>query len=53
MKPSRVLAAMGIPQETAGSVIRVSFGPATNEHDVERFTAEWCRIKGRAKAEAA
>jgi cysteine desulfurase len=53
MKPSRVLAAMGITQETAASVIRVSFGPTTNERDVERFTAEWRRIKGNAKAEAA
>jgi cysteine desulfurase len=53
MKPSRVLAAMGLRQEIAGSVIRVSFGPATSTADVERFTAEWRRIKDRAKAEAA
>jgi cysteine desulfurase len=53
MKPSRVLEAMGLPPEIAGSVIRVSFGPATTEADVERFTVEWRRIKGRAKAEAA
>ncbi len=53
MKPSRVLAAMGVPQDTAASVIRVSFGPTTDERDVERFTTEWRRIKGRAKAEAA
>ena len=31
MKPSRVLAAMGVAAEIAGSVIRVSFGPETSE----------------------
>jgi cysteine desulfurase len=53
MKPSRVLSAMGIPEETAACVIRVSFGPATREEEVERFVAEWRRIKSRAKAQAA
>jgi cysteine desulfurase len=53
MKPSRVLAAMGISEDVAGSVIRVSFGPTTSEADIERFTAEWRRIGSRAKAEAA
>ena len=53
MKPSRVLAAMGVPGEVASCVIRVSFGPATSEADVERFVSEWRRISNRAKAEAA
>jgi cysteine desulfurase len=53
MKPSRVLAAMGVPEEVAASAIRVSFGPTTSEADVERFTAEWLRIAARARAEAA
>jgi cysteine desulfurase len=53
MKPSRVLAAMGVPEAVAGSVIRVSFGPTTSEADVERFAAEWRHIAGRAKAKAA
>jgi cysteine desulfurase len=53
MKPSGVLAAMRVPVDIAGSVIRVSFGPQTNEADIDRFLAEWCRIKTRAKAEAA
>jgi cysteine desulfurase len=48
MKPSRVLAAMGVPQEVANCVIRVSFGASTTEANVERFTAEWRRIKDRA-----
>ena len=47
MKSSRVLEAMGVPQDLAGSVIRVSFGPGTSEADVERFTAEWRRIQSR------
>jgi cysteine desulfurase len=53
MKPSRVLAAMGLPQEIAACVIRVSFGPLTNEADVDRFIGEWRRIAARATAAAA
>jgi cysteine desulfurase len=53
MKPSRVLEAMGLPAEVAGTAIRVSFGPSTSATDIERFAGEWRRIKGRAKAEAA
>lgn len=52
LKPSRVLEAMGLPQEIAGCVVRVSFGPETSEEEVERFLAEWRRIKSRAKAAA-
>jgi cysteine desulfurase len=51
MKPSRVLAAMGVPQEIAGSVIRVSFGPMS-EVDVDRFLSEWRKIASRGKAQA-
>jgi cysteine desulfurase len=53
MKPSRVLAAMGVAPEMASSVIRVSFGPDTSEVDVERFLAEWRRIHARATSRAA
>lgn len=53
MKPSRVLGAMGIAPEFAASTIRVSFGPGTDDRDVERFTAEWRRIRARAGAEVA
>ena len=53
MKSSRVLAAMGVPEEFVRSVIRVSFGPATGEDDIERFLGEWRRIRNNAKAEAA
>jgi cysteine desulfurase len=53
MKASRVLAAMEVPQDIAGSVIRVSFGPATGEADIERFLSEWRKVKVRSTAEAA
>ncbi|MEA3068293.1 MAG: cysteine desulfurase [Sphingomonadales bacterium] len=53
MKPSRVLAAMGVPEDVARCVIRVSFGPSTSQTDVERFLTEWRRIRNHAKAEAA
>jgi cysteine desulfurase len=50
MKASAVLAAMGVADELAGSVIRVSFGPSTSEADIERFLAEWRRMAARARA---
>ncbi len=52
MKPSRVLEAMGVAPEIAGSVIRVSFGPATSADDVDRFVAEWRRVAQNAGARA-
>jgi cysteine desulfurase len=53
MKPSRVLEAMGVAPEVAGSVIRVSFGPDTSADDVDRFLAEWRRAAQSAGARAA
>ncbi len=53
MKASRVLSAMGIAPEIAGSVVRVSFGPATSAADVDRFLDEWRALQRRGKAEAA
>jgi cysteine desulfurase len=50
IKTSRVHEAMGLPPEIAGSVIRVSFGPETSEEGIDRFLAEWRRIKSRAAA---
>lgn len=44
LKPSHVLAAMGMDGDAAREVIRVSFGPATTEADVDRFAREWLRI---------
>jgi len=48
MKPSRVLEAMKVPAEIAGSTIRVSFGPGTSTDDIDRFVGEWRAIKSRA-----
>jgi cysteine desulfurase len=53
MKPSRVLAAMGVPQAIAECTIRVSFGPATESADIERFGAQWLEIKRRRALAAA
>ena len=50
MKASHVHQAMGLAAEIAGSTIRVSFGPYTSEADVDRFLAEWRRIRSRAAA---
>jgi cysteine desulfurase len=53
MKPSRVLEAMSVPTDVVSKVIRVSFGPDTNEDDIDRFIAEWRRIRDRAASRAA
>lgn len=53
MKPSRVLEAMGLPAEVGSCFIRISFGPQTNEADVDRFLGEWRRIYERAASRAA
>jgi len=44
---------MGLSPDIAASAIRVSFGPATSEADVERFLGEWRRIAAKAPARAA
>lgn len=48
MRASRVLSAMNLPPAISGSVIRVSFGPSTNQEDIDRFSAEWRQILERA-----
>jgi len=50
MKGSEVLAAMGVAPELAASFVRVSFGPATSEGDIDAFLTEWRRISHRAQA---
>ena len=52
MKESHVLNAMRVDASIASSFLRVSFGPATTEADVERFLAEWRRIAERRSAAA-
>ena len=40
-RASRVLLAMGLPPEVAGSAIRVSLGPLTTEAEVRGFAEAW------------
>lgn len=46
LKTSHVLKAMGLADEKAGEVIRVSFGPDTSRADIYRFVEAWQRIRG-------
>ena len=48
MKESAVLAAMGVAPDIAAGFLRISFGPATSEADIDAFLAEWRRIAERA-----
>ena len=41
VRASRVLLAMGLPPEVAGSAIRVSLGPMTTEAEVRGFAEAW------------
>jgi cysteine desulfurase len=50
LKTSHVLTAMGWDAETAGQVVRVSFGPQTCDADIDRFVIAWHAIRQRAKA---
>lgn len=50
LKSSRVLAALGWPDETASEVIRVSFGRDTTEAEVDRFAALWTELASRRRA---
>ena len=53
MKPSRVLQAMGLADDVIVSSIRVSFGPVSDEAQLERFLSEWRRIASRSASRAA
>lgn len=50
LKASHVLGAMGWSAQAAGEVVRVSFGPRTNEHEIDCFISAWRTIRERAKA---
>ena len=47
LRPSHVLAAMGMPDEDAAEVVRVSFGWTTTEDDVARFAEAWRAVAAR------
>ena len=46
------MAAMQVAPDVAASFLRISFGPATSETDVDAFLAEWRRIADRAQCAA-
>ncbi|HEY7609601.1 MAG TPA: cysteine desulfurase family protein [Alphaproteobacteria bacterium] len=51
VRPSHVLAAMGLPPEAVSAAIRVSLGWATTSADVERFVEAWSAMAaGRSAA---
>lgn len=49
LKTSHVLHAMGWDDAQAGEVVRVSFGPDTDEAEVDRFAAAWTSMAARAR----
>lgn len=51
-RPSPVLRAMGVPESRAGEAIRVSFGWASTQADLERFAAAWLALYRRLAAPA-
>ena len=53
VRRSRVLTAMGYDDLAAGSAIRVSLGPATEEEDVVRFAEVWAEAHRKFRARAA
>ncbi|MGC4253101.1 MAG: aminotransferase class V-fold PLP-dependent enzyme [Sphingobium sp.] len=50
LKTSHVLRAMGHDEVAAGEMVRVSFGPATQEADIDRFLAQWTSMAERVTA---
>jgi cysteine desulfurase len=53
LKPSRALAAFGVPAEEAERTIRISIGWTTRPEDIEAFRDAWLEIEGQARARAA
>jgi len=50
LKASHVLSAMGLAEEEAREVIRVSFGPRTRESDIDALLSEWRTLHARRRA---
>ena len=53
LKPSHVLAAMGMDPRAADEILRVSFGRSTTADDVARFCEQWRAIAAQSGARAA
>ena len=52
MKGSSVLAAMGVASDIAAGFLRISFGPATSETEIDAFLEQWQRIAERSQRAA-
>lgn len=50
---SHVLMAMGLDETTARSAIRISIGPTTTNHDIDRCVAAWREITAHPRARTA
>jgi cysteine desulfurase len=50
LKTSQVLLAMGMSEEAAREVVRISFGPQTREADIEALIVEWRKLAERRRA---
>jgi cysteine desulfurase len=50
VRPSHVLAAMGVPADIAGAAVRVSLGSTTTEEEVDRFVRAWSSLATRRAA---
>jgi cysteine desulfurase len=50
LKTSHVLTAMGWSEEAAREVIRVSFGPATSEAEIDALLGQWRALHGKRRA---
>jgi cysteine desulfurase len=53
LRPSHVLSAMGWTEPALREVVRVSFGRATTEAEIDAFAALWREIAADARARAA
>jgi cysteine desulfurase len=50
LKTSHVLLAMGMEEEAAREVIRISFGPRTSESEIDALLGEWRKLYERRHA---
>ena len=50
MKDSAVLAAMQVAPEVAAGFLRISFGPATSDEEIDMFLDQWRRMAERMRA---
>lgn len=53
VRPSHVLAAMGLAPEIRSGAVRVSLGPSTPAAEAMRFAAEWGRLASRLRGDRA